>query len=41
VTFNSTESAAMANGDIMTMFVQSSSIIHAVLTAAANKVAFS
>jgi hypothetical protein len=41
VSFNSTTSAAMADGDIMTVFVQSSTVIHAVLTAAANKVAFS
>jgi hypothetical protein len=41
VTFNSTVSAAMASGDVMTVFVQSETVIHAVLTAAANKVAFS
>jgi hypothetical protein len=41
VTFNSTVSAAMASGDVMTVFVQSATVIQAVLTAAANKVAFS
>lgn len=41
VTFNGTVSAAMATGDVMTVFVESSTIIHAVLTAAANKVTFS
>ena len=40
VTFNGTVSAAMAAGDVMTVVVQSSSVIHAVLTAAADKVAF-
>jgi hypothetical protein len=40
VTFNSTVSAAMAEGDLMTLFVQSTTVIQAVLTAAANKVAF-
>ena len=41
VTFNSTTSAAMAAGDIMTVLVESTTVIHAVLTAAADKVAFS
>jgi hypothetical protein len=41
VTFNATASAAMASGDLMTLVVQSSSVIHAVLTASANKVTFS
>lgn len=41
VTFNSTTSAAMAAGDIMTVLVESTTAIHAVLTEAANKVAFS
>lgn len=40
VTFNGTVSAAMAAGDVMTVVVQSATVIHAVLTAAANKVAF-
>ena len=40
VTFNSTTSAAMASGDIMTVMVQNSTTIHAVLTAAADKVSF-
>jgi hypothetical protein len=40
VAFNSTTSAAMAAGDIMTVIVQSTSVMQAVLTAAANKVAF-
>lgn len=41
VTFNSTTSAAMATGDVMTIVVESSTVIHAVLTAAADKVSFS
>jgi hypothetical protein len=40
VTFNSTVSPAMVSGDVMTVFVQSATVIQAVLTAAANKVAF-
>ena len=40
VTFNSTTSAAMAAGDVMTLFVEDSTTIHAVLTAAADKVSF-
>ena len=40
VTFNSTTSAAMAAGDLMTIAVQSGTVIHAVLTAAADKVSF-
>lgn len=40
VTFNGAASAAMATGDLMTVAVQSSTVIHAVLTAAADKVAF-
>ena len=40
VTFNSLVSAAMATGDVMTVEVQSSTVIHAVLTPAASKVAF-
>lgn len=40
VTFNSTTSAAMAAGDIMSIIVQSSTIIHAVKTLSADKVAF-
>jgi hypothetical protein len=40
VTFNSTVSAAMAAGDVMTVLVESTTVIHAVLTASANKVAF-
>lgn len=40
VTFNSTTSAAMAAGDIMTLFVQDGTTIHAVLTASADKVSF-
>jgi hypothetical protein len=40
VTFNSTVSAAMAAGDMMTVYVQSTTVIHAVLTASANKVTF-
>lgn len=41
VTFNATTSAAMATGDVMTVVVESSTVIHAVLTAAADKVSFS
>lgn len=41
VTFNGATSAAMADGDIMTVVVQSATVIHAVLTAAADKVTFS
>jgi hypothetical protein len=41
VTFNSLTSAAMAAGDIMTIAVQSTSVIKAVLTASANMVSFS
>ena len=40
VTFNATTSAAMATGDIMTVLVESGTVIHAVLTAAADKVSF-
>ena len=40
VTFNATTSAAMATGDIMTLFVEDATTIHAVLTAAADKVSF-
>jgi len=40
VTFNSTTSAAMAAGDLMTIVVEDSTTIHAVLTAAADKVSF-
>lgn len=40
VTFNATTSAAMATGDVMTIAVESSTVIHAVLTAAADKVSF-
>jgi len=40
VTFNATTSAAMAAGDVMTLFVESSTVIHAVLTASADKVSF-
>lgn len=40
VTFNSTTSAAMATGDVMTLVVESGTVIHAVLTAAADKVTF-
>ena len=40
VTFNSTTSAAMATGDVMTVVVESGTVIHAVLTAAADKVSF-
>lgn len=41
VTFNGTTSAAMALGDLMTVIVESGTVIHAVLTPSANKVAFS
>lgn len=41
VTFNATTSAAMATGDLMTIVVEDSTTIHAVLTAAADKVTFS
>ncbi len=41
VTFNATTSAAMATGDVMTVVVESATVIHAVLTAAADKVTFS
>ncbi|MGB0507098.1 MAG: hypothetical protein ACPGGK_12960, partial [Pikeienuella sp.] len=41
VTFNSTTSAAMAAGDLMTLIVEDATTIHAVLTAAADKVTFS
>jgi len=40
VTFNSTTSAAMAAGDIMSIFVQSTTVIRAVKVAAADQVAF-
>lgn len=40
VTFNATTSAAMATGDIMSVFVESSTVIHASLLPAASKVAF-
>ena len=40
VTFNATVSAAMAAGDVMTVLVESGTVIHAVLTAAADKVTF-
>lgn len=40
VTFNGQTSAAMASGDLMTLVVESGTVIHAVLTAAADKVAF-
>jgi len=40
VTFNATTSAAMAAGDVMTIIVEDSTTIHAVLTAAADKVSF-
>lgn len=41
VTFNSTTSAAMASGDLMSIIVESATVIQAVLTAAADKVTFS
>jgi hypothetical protein len=41
VTFNGTTSAAMAAGDLMSILVEDATIIHAVLTAAADKVSFS
>jgi hypothetical protein len=40
ITFNGTTSPALAAGDLMTIVVQSSTVIHAVRTAAAEKVAF-
>src|SRR6056297_2061494 len=40
VTFNSTTSAAMAAGDLMTIVVEDATTIHAVLTASADKVSF-
>lgn len=40
VTFNATASAAMSAGDVMTLFVQSGTVIQAVLTKAADKVSF-
>lgn len=40
VSFNSTVSADMAAGDIMQVVVESATVIHATLTAAASKVAF-
>ncbi len=40
VTFNSTTSAAMAAGDLMTLIVKDATTIHAVLTAATDKVSF-
>lgn len=40
VTFNGTTSAAMAAGDLMTIVVESPTVIHAVLTPAADKVTF-
>lgn len=40
VTFNSTTSAAMATGDIMTVMVEDGTTIHAVLTESADKVSF-
>lgn len=40
VTFNGTTSSAMDSGDLMTIMVEDSDTIHAVLTAAANKVSF-
>jgi hypothetical protein len=41
VTFNGGTSPAMAAGDLMTVFVESTTAVQAVLTAAADKVAFS
>jgi len=41
VSFNSTTSAAMAAGDVMTVMVQSTSVMQAVLTPSASKVTFS
>ena len=41
VTFSGTSSPPMASGDLMTIIVESVSVIHAVLTPVANKVAFS
>lgn len=40
VTFNGTTSAALASGDIMTVVVESATVIHAVKTASADKVTF-
>lgn len=40
VTFNSTTSDAMASGDMMTVVVQSGTVIRAVLTESANQVSF-
>jgi hypothetical protein len=40
VSFNGTASAAMAEGDVMTVVVESATVIHAGLAAAADKVAF-
>lgn len=40
VTFNALTSTAMAAGDLMTIIVEDSDTIHAVLTASANKVSF-
>ena len=40
ITFNSTVSAAMAAGDIVSLVVQSGTVIHAIKVLAANKVAF-
>lgn len=40
VTFNATTSAAMATGDLMTIVVEDATTVHAVLTAAADKVTF-
>lgn len=41
VSFNSTTAAAMSAGDLMTVAVESATVIHAVLTPAADKVTFS
>lgn len=41
VTFNATTSAAMSAGDIMTVIVESATVIHASLLPAASKVVFS
>lgn len=40
ISFNSTTSAAMAAGDIVSLFVESATVIHAVKTLSANKVTF-
>lgn len=40
ITFNSTASSALAAGDVVTVAVESPTAIHAVKTAAANKLAF-